>query len=150
MKSEIKYGKEVPSSYLSFLNKYPNGCYIDFRVDPEYESSTKIFGENELTENIEMNSIGNALQFESMKLYITFQRKFGFADVDKPKLTDAEMKRIENGFVIGYGENYGGYGYLYLDGADNHSVWVYNTNDGQIMKVFSSFEDLISQAKIID
>lgn len=150
MKSETKYGKEVPPNYVRFLNEYPNGCYMDFRVDPEYESKTKMFGETELTENIEMNSIGNALQFECMKLHIKFQRDFGFADADEPTLNEEEMKRVENGFVIGYGENFGGYGYLYLDASDNHSVWVYDTNEGRITQVANSFEYFMDNAKIID
>lgn len=148
MKSEDKYGKKVPASYLIFLHENPNGCYLDFRVDPEYESETKIFGETELTENIEMNSIGNAQQFESLKLYIKFQQDFGFADADIPSLNEEEIKRVENGFVIGYGENFGGYGYLYLDASDNHSVWIYNTNNGHVTKVAHSFEDFIHNTKI--
>lgn len=143
MKTENKFGRKVPSSYLSFLNKHPNGCYFDFRVDPEYESEVKLFGETELTENIEMNFIGNASQFECIKLYIKFQRDFGF--VDEPNLTEEEMERVENGFVIGYGENFGGYEYLYFDASDHHSVWMYNTNNGHITKVANSFEEFINK-----
>lgn len=149
MKYENKFGKEVPASYVSFLNENPNGCNIDFRVDSEYESETEIFGENKLTETFEMNSIGSALNFECLKVYIKFQRDIGFADVDVPNLNEEEMKQVENGFVFGWGENFGGYGYLYLDASDNHSVWVYNTNDGQIRKIASSFDEFINNTKKI-
>jgi hypothetical protein len=149
MKYERKYGKEVPISYLSFLIENPNGCYIDFRVDPEYDSETKMFSQTELTNNIEMNFIGNALQFESLKLNIKLQRDFGFADVDEPNLNEEEMKRVENGFVIGYDENFGGYVYIYLDGLENHSVWLYDTNDGRISMVANSFEGFIKNSKKI-
>lgn len=150
MEYKNKFGKEVPTSYLDFLNKNPNGCYINFRVDPDYKSNTKIYSETELTENIEMDHIGNALTFECLKLYIKFQRDFGFADVDEPNLNEEEMKRVENGFVVGYGENFAGYGYVYFDTSDNYSVWMYDTNNGHIMKVANSFDDFINNAKIID
>lgn len=149
MKYESQYGREIPTSYLNFLNENPYGCFLDFRVDPEYNSETKMFIETELMSNIEMNFIGNALQFESLKLNINFQRDFGFSDVDQSNLNEEEMKRVENGFVIGYGENFWGYGYLYLDASENHSVWLYDDNDGHIFKVANSFEEFIDNTKIV-
>lgn len=146
---DSRFGKEIPQSYLSFLNKHSNGCYLDFRVDPGYNSDTKIFSETELVNTIEMNFIGNALQHECLKLNIKFQRDFGSADADEPKLSEEEMKRVENGFVIGYGENFGGYRYLYLDASENHSVWFYDDNDGNIARVANSFEEFINNAEIV-
>ena len=149
MKYENRFGKEIPKSYLSFLNENPDGCYLDFRIDPEYNSETKLFGESELMNNVEMNFIGNAFQFESLKLNIKFQRDFGFTDLDEPNLNEEEMKRVENGFVIGFGENFGGYGYLYLDASENHSVWLYYDNDGRISKIANSFEEFINNTKML-
>lgn len=140
MKIEIEYKKELPSSYLVFLNENLNGCYVAFNDNNDHNiQEVKLFGESDLFENMEMTGIGNAMNFEILKLFIKFQRDFGFADVDTPPLNDFEMNRVESGFVFG-----GDYdGYLFLDTSNKHSVWFFFPENGKIVQLADSFEDFI-------
>jgi len=80
-----------------------------------------------------MNSIGTAKKYECLKLFIHFQRKYGYADIENP-LDEEQMNQTENGFVIG-----GDYdGYLYIDYLDD-SIWLYFPEDGSIEKVANSY-----------
>lgn len=130
------YAGKLPVEYLNFMEENPEGYNLILTSKLE---EIVLFGESDLVENIEMTGVGSAKNFECLKLFIRFQREIGYADTDDV-LSELEMKNVENGFVIG-----GDYdGYLYLDHSDDHSVWIYFPENGQIQKIADSFLDLIT------
>lgn len=139
MSIQNHYEGDLPAEYRKFLADHPEGCELELN-EPLNEDVSEIdlFGEPKLLESMEITGVGTAKNFECLKLFIQFQRNPGYADADNP-LDEAEMNRAEAGFVIG-----GDYdGYLYLDPALNHSVWVYFPEEGSTRKVAESFSDLV-------
>lgn len=133
------YDGEIPAEYLNFLQENLKGCELMFSTSINKKlEKIDLFSPSELFENLEMNYVGSAKNFECLKLFIQFQRNPGYADIENP-LSELDMINVENGLVIG-----GDYdGYLYLDNSDNDSVWIYFPENGHILKVADSFTDLI-------
>lgn len=80
------FNKELPSVYLEFLKKNPNGNEIKFN---EYKDEApddnsrywNIMGENELLEEWEMLGVGKSANFECLKLYVKIQKRVQYRTI---------------------------------------------------------------------
>ncbi len=141
-----RYNKTLPSEYLTFLKDKPEGEEIAFNEYEDAEADDEgrfwnIMGATELLENLEMNDVGKAMNFECLKLYVQVQREFSEGDWTESNVGNIELTRVESGFVIG--EENGDY--LYLDPADNFSVWIYYHDGGDVLKVADSFKGFLGK-----
>lgn len=146
MEIEKQYSENLPPTYLDFLRKNPNGKEMSFNEYPEEDPEAEgrdwnLMGEAELLRSWEMNGVGSARNFECLKLYVQLHREFGEDDYTSSNAGNIKLERVEAGFVIG--EEYGDY--LYLDPADNFSLWIYYHDGGDLLKVADSFKAFLKK-----
>jgi len=67
----------------------------------------------------------------------------GETDWTESNVGNIKLERVESGFVIGSEDG----DYLYLDSTDNHSVWIYYHDGGDVLRVAESFSDLVNTGK---
>jgi len=96
-----------------------------------------------LLESWEMFDVGTAMNFECLKLYVKCQKEMGETDWTESNVGNIKLERVESGFVIGSEDG----DYLYLDSTDNHSVWIYYHDGGDVLRVAESFSDLVNAGK---
>lgn len=136
-----KYIGNLPEDYLEFLKNNPEGNELPISEGADFEvQHWSVWGEKELLESWEMFDVGTAMNFECLKLYVQVQREMGGANWTESNVGNVKLERVESGFVIG-SENGD---YIYLDPADNYSVWIYYHDGGDVLKVAESFSDLIN------
>ena len=139
---EKEYGKDLPKSYLDFLNSDEG---LEVIVDEhEYEDKYEnrywmLMPKEELLEVMEMNDVGKAKNYECLILHVKLFMEFANSDFIDSNVGDIPKSRVENSFV--FAEENGDY--LYLDSADNYSVWIYYHDGGDVKKVSESFEQLL-------
>ena len=144
MKITSIYNKTLPNSYLNFLKENPDGSEVVFNHNKEDDPDDdgkywQIIGEAELLKSFEMNDVGTAQHFESLKLYVKVFREFAYSDKTDSNVGDIPLDRVEHGFVIG--EENGDY--VYLDSFDNFSVWIYHHDGGDVTRIADSFEEFL-------
>lgn len=135
----------LPQAYKAFLQEHPNGKEIAFntykRENPNFEGRYwHLFGKKELLESWEMSGVGEASNYECLKLYVLVQREFSHEDSTLSNVGSIAFSRVAQGFVIG--EENGDY--IYIDGEDQHSIWIYYHDGGDVEKIAHSFSDFIN------
>jgi len=145
MKISSLFPQHLPAEYLDFLKENPQGTEIAFNEYPEEASDDEgrywnMMSESELLEPREMHGVGQAMNFDCLKLYVKAQREFAYDDFTTSNVGDIPLSRIEKGLVIG-DENGD---YLYLDSSDNFSVWIYYHDGGDVLRVADSFGEFMN------
>ncbi|MFT6921562.1 MAG: hypothetical protein ACJA1C_000559 [Crocinitomicaceae bacterium] len=141
-KQEVdNYFDGLPDVYVKFLDENPNGSDHTFiehkKEDQDFEGRHwNLMGRTELLESWEMNGVGKARNFECLRLYIQVQKEYGQGEYTTSNIGKISLDRVQSGFVIG-DENGD---YLYLDSADNYSVWIYFHDGGDVIRIADSFE----------
>ena len=139
-KPEDVFPGKLPPEYLDFLKENPIGCEIAFNEHkeeaPDFEGRYwSLMNETELVESWEMHGVGTAMNFECLKLYVQVQREHGSSEQTTSNVGKIELSRIESGFVIGHENG----DWLYLDPADDYSVWIYYHDGGDVLRIADSF-----------
>ncbi|MBW2960555.1 SMI1/KNR4 family protein [Mesonia aestuariivivens] len=138
------FQQELPSKYLKFLNDHPNGIDIEHN---EYDDTRywNMMGKTELLKRWTMNGVGEAANYECLKLYTHIEGE----NLDELYIDSAfgrvELKRVAKGFVIGHENG----DYLYLDPESNFSVWIYYHDGGDITKISESFDLFLKTINIL-
>ena len=143
---ETEFEGELPKAYLDFLRENPEGTGINFNEykdeNPDFEGRYwNLMGEETLLESWVMNGVGEAKNFESLKLYIQVQKDFTSCNWTTSNVGKINLDRIERGFV--FGDENGDY--LYLDPSDSYSVWVYFHDGGDVLRIADSFVEFIGR-----
>lgn len=139
---EKEYGKHLPKSYLGYLSSDDTLEVIVNEHDYEDKYDNRywtLLAQDELLEVMEMNDVGKAKNYECLKLYVKLFMEFSDSELIESNVGDIPKSRIENGFV--FAEENGDY--LYLDTADDASIWIYYHDGGDVKKVADSFEALL-------
>ncbi len=143
LSSENIFKRELPIVYLDFLKNNPNGDEVEFNhykdEDPNSEGRFwQIMGKEELLEEWEMRDVGIATNFACLQLYVKLQKEFG-AGFTSSNVGTIDLDRVASGFVIGSDNG----DYVYLDPADNFSVWIYYHDGGDVRKIADSFGEFM-------
>lgn len=146
LKIEEAFGKALPAEYVQFLKNNPEGgekMFSEYKdEDPDDEGREwELMGDEELVTEWEMNDVGTAANYESIKLYTKMQREFmGMEEADS-NVGEIKLDRVDAGLVIG-SENGD---YLYLDSEDGYSVWIYYPDGGDVLRIADSFQEFMGE-----
>ncbi|MBI6120851.1 SMI1/KNR4 family protein [Salegentibacter maritimus] len=145
MKLEMNttFNRELPVTYLKFLNENPDGCQI--KNNGRWDKRTwNMFGKAALLERWEMKGVGEAANYECLKLYTYIQEEVGeIAYAPSLRFGRVKLERVAKGFVIGTENG----DYLYLDPDCSFSVWAYYHDGGEVTKISGSFADFYKTRK---
>ncbi|WBL26993.1 SMI1/KNR4 family protein [Zunongwangia sp. HGR-M22] len=138
------FQQELPSRYLKFLKENPKGTKI--KISGRYDKRTwNMMGEEDLLKRWTMNGVGEAANYECLKLYTHIEGE----NLDELYIDSAfgcvELKRVAKGFVIGHENG----DYLYLDPESNFSIWIYYHDGGDITKISESFDLFLKTINIL-
>ena len=130
----------LPKDYLAFLSSHPAGDEKTFNEYPEHDPTFEgrtwwLMSRSELEKEWEMNGVGTAANYACLKLYIALQREFATSENTPSNVGNIAFCRVEKGFVIGTENG----DYLYLDPTDDHSVWIYFHDGGDVLRIADSF-----------
>tara|TARA_Y100000296_G_scaffold58349_1_gene67204 strand:+ start:1203 stop:1664 length:462 start_codon:yes stop_codon:yes gene_type:complete len=140
---------DLPKDYLEFLSNIDAGEDYYFNDDPEeypdFEGRCWAFLDEELLcENIEMSRVGEAPAHRQLELYLKCYKEFSNSNLVHSSEGHLPIERVANGFVVA--EENGDL--LYLDSADNFSVWIFHHDGSDVKKVSSSISDWLARATI--
>ena len=91
-----------------------------------------------------MSRVGNAPAHRKLELYLTCYREFSNSELVHSFEGRLPISRVANGFVIA--EENGDL--LYLDPADNFSVWIFHHDSSDVKKVSNSIAGWLARATI--
>ncbi|MGS2763011.1 hypothetical protein [Sinomicrobium sp. M5D2P9] len=103
-----------------------------------------MMGEEELLERWKMNGVGEAANYECLKLHTHVQKEVGEAQfAHSVHYGRVNSERVAAGFVIGRENG----DYLYLDPGCSFSVWAYYHDGGEVTKISGSFDKFLKSRK---
>ncbi|EAS64347.1 SMI1/KNR4 family protein [Photobacterium angustum] len=142
-------GMDLPSDYLEFVSDIDAGedyCFNEYPEEyPDFEGRYWAFFDEELLcENIEMSRVGRAPAHRQLELYLKYYQEFSNSDFVYSSEGDLPISRVANGFVVA--EENGDL--LYLDPADNFSVWIFHHDGSDVKKVSNSISEWLARATI--
>ncbi|MCW3464013.1 SMI1/KNR4 family protein [Chitinophaga nivalis] len=143
---EQKIGKQLPDSYRHLLHLIADYVYLscnEYRDDFPDDSGVAWFfwGEKRLAElTVIEGATENRSAWEILKSYEEIRRDTG-------KITPDPMSAHVN-FLVAIAEDNGDI--LYLDAADNFSVWVYMHDSGASKRLEDDFDAWMAHARSED
>jgi len=142
-------GIDLPSDYLEFVSGIDAGedyCFNEYPEEyPDFEGRCWAFFDEELLcEDIEISRVGSAPAHQQLELYLKCYREFSSSNFVHSSEGKLPISRVANGFVVA--EENGDL--LYLDPADNFSVWVFHHDCSNVKKVSNSISEWLARATI--
>ena len=142
--SKVKLPKHLSEIISSTEKEYY--YFNDFPdYDPNFEGRPwRICNLENLQEEIRVRGAGKEPFYHCLGLFISLHFEFTGQRKVKSNKGNLDRKRVEEGFV--FGEDNGDY--LYLDKADNYSVWIFYHDGCDVKKVASDFESWMKSVKV--
>ncbi|RXG32292.1 SMI1/KNR4 family protein [Leeuwenhoekiella marinoflava] len=137
------FQQELPSTYLKFLKKNPKGTEI--KISGRYDKRIwNMMSEEDLLKRWTMNGVGEAANYECLKLYTHVQGE-NIEDLyaHSAHFGRVKLDRVARGFVIGHENG----DYLYIDPECSFSLWAYYHDGGEITKISGSFDKFLKSKK---
>lgn len=137
------FQQELPNRYLKFLDKHPDGTQI--KIKGRYDARTwNMMGKEELLKRWTMDGVGEAANYECLKLYTQVQGEHS-EDIyaHSAHFGRVKLERVAKGFVIAHENG----DYLYIDPECSFSLWAYYHDGGGITKVSGSFDKFLKEKK---
>ena len=134
------FQQELPGSYLQFLDENPEGTQIE---TSEYDDARTwtMMGQTALLKRWTMKGIGEAANYECLKLYTYIEgENLGELYAHSPHFDPVKLDRVARGFVIGHENG----DYLYLDPESDFSIWAYYHDGGEVTKISGSFNQFLN------
>ncbi|MEP2280409.1 SMI1/KNR4 family protein [Maribacter sp.] len=134
---------ELPVKYLKFLKENPKGTRL--KNNSRWDKRTwNLMGKSALLKRWEMSGVGEAANYECLKLYTTIQEEVGMTvTAPSANFRSVKLERVAKGFVIGHENG----DYLYLDPECKFTVWAYYHDGGEVALISKSFTELLRMQK---
>lgn len=143
LEMSVIFQQRLPLKYLKFLQENPKGAPL--KNNSRWDKRTwNLMGTEALLKRWEMKGVGEAANYECLKLYTQVQEEVGM-ELTAPSahFRSVKLERVAKGFVIG--EENGDY--LYLDPECKFTVWAYYHDGGEVALISKSFSELLRTQK---
>ncbi|SIQ30641.1 SMI1/KNR4 family protein [Maribacter ulvicola] len=145
MKLEMSatFQQELPIKYLKFLEENSNG--VRLKNNSRWDKRIwHLMGKEALLKKRKMSGVGEAANYECLKLYTTVQQEVGMEfTAPSTHFRSVKLERVAKGFVIGHENG----DYLYLDPECKFTVWAYYHDGGEVALISKSFTQLLRTQK---
>ena len=134
-------GVSLPSSYLQYLARLSGASEPSVRKELRCgDRLWRMASQGELLETITVHDAGEKPFHSCLELFLSLHLKFTGQRKVRSSLGNLPKERVLQGFVIGSDNG----DYLYLDKADDYSVWAFCHDGCDVEKLNSSFQHILN------